>query len=407
MAAETPRTVDPRTLGVVTWIPAKIAETGIWVPGNHIRNFEVMRPRFARTVISVCAIASDLPACDSFLEWPREDIVALPEVSSLGDAPRYLFAFRRAAREMAKECDLLLVRSPFPHPWVFHGIQKPTVFQIASDVTKQADESPYLHGVRRVAGRSYARAIQASHRILARRRGVRIVTHGSLLARTYSLEKPAKPATAVVSSCIYRGEMGEPRAAAPHGEARILFVGYFRAVKDIPTLLSAFEKVRAKRPLSLTIVGSSDDPTAEERLIRERIAASPFANDIRCVGPVPFGSELFEYFRTHDLLVLSSTSEGTPRVVVEARAFGCPVISTRVGGVPDSITDGEDGLLVPARSPGAMAEQITRVLDDSELYLRLSKRGWERTRDEFSLEAFGDRLEAALVDAALEFGSPE
>ena len=73
-----------------------------------------------------------------------------------------------------------------------------------------------------------------------------------------------------------------------------------------------------------------------------------------------------------DAALLSSRWENFPHLVVEALAVGTPVIATAVGGVPEVVRDGENGLLVPAGDPDALAAAIRRVLTDDELRARLA-----------------------------------
>ncbi len=394
------RATDPRTVGFITDSHALPAPGGFRIQQANGRNFEVIRQRFARTIAGFSMADGVRDELDTFVEWPREDIVPLPFAPSLRRAPPLLLPFRKAVREMALRSDLLIVRCPFPHPWLFEGIKKPLVLHVAGDAVVQASQADTYRGPTRLLAVGYAKALEYWVRRLGQRPGVRIVTNGSRLAAKLPGRAPTK---AVVSSLMYRREMGEPRDHAPEGVPRLLFVGYFRPVKDLPTLLEAFERVRARRPVRLTLVGSQDTPSDSEREIHERIARSPYASDVECVGAIPFGPRLFDAYKAHDALLLTSFSEGTPRVLVEARAFGCPTIATDVGGVPDSIRDGEDGLLVPPKRPDLLAEKLERLLDDPELYVRLSRRGWERATREFPMEVFGDHLADALLDAASDF----
>jgi glycosyltransferase involved in cell wall biosynthesis len=93
-----------------------------------------------------------------------------------------------------------------------------------------------------------------------------------------------------------------------------------------------------------------------------------------------------------DLSVLPSEAEGLPNSVLESMAAGLPVVATRVGGTPEIIIDGVNGLLVPPRNPPALADAILRVLQDADLARRLSRTGQARMRTRFSY----DRLIAQL-----------
>jgi glycosyltransferase involved in cell wall biosynthesis len=97
-------------------------------------------------------------------------------------------------------------------------------------------------------------------------------------------------------------------------------------------------------------------------------------------GYSSYGEPLFERLRAADLLVLPSLSEGTPHVLVEARANGLPCISTTVGGVPSSVTDGYDALLVPPENSRALAKAIERVIHDGDLRRTLIRNGLDSSR---------------------------
>jgi glycogen(starch) synthase len=77
-------------------------------------------------------------------------------------------------------------------------------------------------------------------------------------------------------------------------------------------------------------------------------------------------------FAAADVAVLSSSWENFPHTVVEALAVGAPVLSTAVGGVPEIVRDGENGLLVPPRDREALAAALRRITGDGELRKRLA-----------------------------------
>jgi glycosyltransferase involved in cell wall biosynthesis len=170
---------------------------------------------------------------------------------------------------------------------------------------------------------------------------------------------------------------GEPKPLP--AEPRALFVGALERVKGVDVLLAAWPHA------SLHVVGTgsladvvveASDVTWSPRLDQPDVAAA--LDDSWC-------------------LVLPSRSEGLPRVVLEAVARGRAVVGTRVGGIPDVIEDGVNGLLVPPDDPEALAAAIERILSDRELAERLgagayaSAERWRTTPEEWA------RRIAALV----------
>jgi glycosyltransferase involved in cell wall biosynthesis len=101
-----------------------------------------------------------------------------------------------------------------------------------------------------------------------------------------------------------------------------------------------------------------------------------------------------------DVLALPSWTEGLPLVVLEAMAYRKPVVATPVGGTPEVVVDGETGLLVPPRDPGALAAALRRLLDDPDLRAKMGAAGFERVRARFSAEAMSERV-LAIYDEVL------
>ncbi len=87
--------------------------------------------------------------------------------------------------------------------------------------------------------------------------------------------------------------------------------------------------------------------------------------------------DMASVYAATDLLMLTSDTEGTPHVLLEAMGSGIPVVSTAVGGVPEFVTDGESGLLVPPGNPQALAEAVMKVYCNPQLAGRLVRVGRE------------------------------
>jgi glycosyltransferase involved in cell wall biosynthesis len=95
--------------------------------------------------------------------------------------------------------------------------------------------------------------------------------------------------------------------------------------------------------------------------------------------------------------VVGSDRDGIPNVLVEAMACGAPVVTTNISGIPELVSDGVDGLLVPPADPAALAAAVMRLHRDGALAARLGAAGRATVRDRFD----GDRLALRLADLFL------
>lgn len=145
---------------------------------------------------------------------------------------------------------------------------------------------------------------------------------------------------------------------------QLLFVGRLDTEKGLEVLLDCLPSLH-DLDLELVIAGW---PTANmEVRLREQVARLNLSKSVRFLGPVAHGPELFDLYRSADIFVLPSISEGTPRVIGEAMAFGLPVVSTRAGGIPDLVEDGKTGLLVAPGNPYQLGRAIRRMATESRL----------------------------------------
>jgi glycosyltransferase involved in cell wall biosynthesis len=104
-----------------------------------------------------------------------------------------------------------------------------------------------------------------------------------------------------------------------------------------------------------------------------------------------------------DVVVLTSANEGSPVSLIEAMAAARPVVATRVGGVPDLVEHGVNGLLVPPGDPPAVADAITTLLADADRRRAMGNAGRKRVRDAHGVDrlvADVDRLYSELVEGA-------
>jgi glycosyltransferase involved in cell wall biosynthesis len=151
-------------------------------------------------------------------------------------------------------------------------------------------------------------------------------------------------------------------------------------VKDLPTLVEAVALARKEHGhLSLAVIGDGDERHALETAIRDR-------NLLDAITLLGYRSDVRQLLPAFDLYVNSSISEGISLTILEAMAAAVPVIATAVGGTPEIVTDGETGLLVPARRPDLMAAAMIGLARDSDRRRILAAAGRSHVAACFSLE---------------------
>jgi glycosyltransferase involved in cell wall biosynthesis len=170
----------------------------------------------------------------------------------------------------------------------------------------------------------------------------------------------------------------------------LVFAGRLGPQKALGAALVALGDVP---DVGLTVAGDGPD----RALLERRSSELGLDNRVRFLGSVPRETVL-RLFRAADASLLPSRWENFPHTVVESLAVGCPVIATAVGGVPEVVEDGRNGLLVPPGDAKALAAAISRFFSDEELASRLAAAA-PASVDRFSEETVFTAIEAELERA--------
>lgn len=139
--------------------------------------------------------------------------------------------------------------------------------------------------------------------------------------------------------------------------------------------------------LYVLVIGDGE----KKQALQEKINALGLAHIIRLTGFIP---DAAQYLKAFDIFVLPSLKEGFPYVLLESSAAGIPIIATRVGGIPELIENGENGLLVPPENASALAEAIGHLANDAEMRQRFVAAGIKKIRERFS---FSNMLEKTIA----------
>ena len=173
-------------------------------------------------------------------------------------------------------------------------------------------------------------------------------------------------------------------------EALIVTVGHAVPVKGWDILIRAFGKVADELPRArLLLVGSHTDAHEQATAADLRALVAEFGLQAR----VQFAGrrdDIAELLAAADVFVMPSRSEGLPSALIEAMAAGRPVIAARVGGIPDAINDGHDGLLFARGNVDELADALRRLTGDQPLREALAQQA-RTSAARFDLETATER----------------
>ncbi|MBC8451435.1 MAG: glycosyltransferase family 4 protein [Planctomycetes bacterium] len=361
--------------------------------GGFVPFVDSLAPYFERVEVAAPLVERlQLSSGLQSFQSPNVSFRALPDLKGLARSWWRSRAALEKIRSWSTDWDLVNLRAPdnllpFTAP-LLAELGVPYYVQLVSHPFDAATSAiGALSAPLRPIGRF---AWHVQHRAIARAlHGHFCIAHGASLAKIAS----AAGAEALnLPSGSLRREWVQPRAPRPRPR-KLLFVGRLNREKGLEHLIDALPALE-DLDLTLSLVGW---PTGDfGRELRQRALGLGVLKRLDFRGPAPHGETLFDIYREHDLFVLPSVSEGTPRVIGEAMAFGLPVVTTSAGGLPDLVEVGVTGLMVPPGDSAALAAAIRRMIADDELRQRLVENA-TRSLDGRTLEAKAEQHVAALA----------
>jgi glycosyltransferase involved in cell wall biosynthesis len=312
------------------------------------------------TVLTTCDKSpqcfSDRVAVERFRSRGKLDLGAVRDLRHSIDAGGYDVVHALSSRLLA---NTLLATRSLPHA--------PAVCGFMGHVSRFSSYNPvhrmtYLHP--RLA------AVSCNCRAVAEP----LIRSGAAEKKLFTIYGGLEPTVQKsVDSSVVRDELGIPRDALIVG-----FTGNMRRVKGVDVLLQAALQLKDLPPLHWLLLGRVEDARvarlAERREIRDRV---------HCLG---WRDDAARLMAAMDIFAMPSRSEGLCRAIMEAMALGLCPVATTVGGTPELIRDGVDGLVVPSGDASALASAIRRVAGDTELRKRLACSARQRIRSDFTIE---------------------
>jgi len=166
------------------------------------------------------------------------------------------------------------------------------------------------------------------------------------------------------------------------------FLGRFSREKGLFQLLDAVPTILEKMP-NCRFLLAGGGPLA--RVLRERCSVLGVSDKVHVLDEINY---VCGFYESLDLFVLPSLTEGMPMALLEAQFFGLPIIASRVGGIPEIIAPGENGLLVEPDDTGGLARSITKILENDSLARSMGKVNHLRFKGNNHVRKWASRYES-------------
>ena len=308
--------------------------------------------------------------------------------------PRSVYCGLRLAQTIRRRrVGLVYINSP---RWLLAGViaarltGTPSVYHLHMTMSRRADAFLAVHMARRVT-KILACSQTAATALLKRDRSL-----GQIMQVIYNpVRRPASGASLTL-------RIGTPAANLRNlGGLIVGVVGRVTPQKGQHVALQAVGTLIARGlDIQLVFVGAPDAYSSEDsaylRNLRSSAGALGLDNRLHWLG---FQDDPNPFYTIFDVLVIPSTvSEGLPMVALEAMRWGVPVIGSAVGGIPEVVKEGVNGLLVPPNDVEALASALIRMLTDPVFCERLQMGARASIDDRFSSNDFGRTICQILLE---------
>lgn len=290
----------------------------------------------------------------------------------------------RLIEQAAAEIDIVIQRQGLNAPFVGRPLKPYAIY--TDYVTKLGDAHTYSTHQNSYHRNAREREIYYRLEGEAYRRAGRVFTYNELVRRSmiedYGLD-PEKVIKVGVGVCI---EPIDPAVEKRYDSRQVVFVGNDGSFqrKGVPNLLAAFAWVRAEIPdAQLLLVG----------LQPGRVPAHP---GVINMGVVSDRQKLRQILERASVFAMTPLIDPSPGVIREAMAMKLPVVASHVDGIPEMVSEGKTGYLVPPEEPGQLAAAIITLLQDENKMRLMGEQGYSRVQEHFTWERVMNNVEPHL-----------
>lgn len=324
-------------------------------------------------------------AFETLIQEPYQDykvsarnvrMVSLGEYGGLSTLHKRIRSLKRAMKDIMSKFDVIIVRGPTPRQGTFFKIfdHNKIVFFLVGESPKEklikSVNSPKKLLSWALNERRRAQTIKIAKQTM-------VIANNIRLAKSLE-EKLGKTVYFVPTSSFKKEQIYRIEDRCLSEVITLLFVGRVCKSKGIQELLEALALLSRHKEFSkkfvLNVVGDGGEGETidEYRQIARQLGIN---ENVNWYGRVPYGEELFKYYKQSDIFILPSKYEGFPHVIVEAMGFGVPVVVTPVGGIADECRNFKEVYFIDGSAEGIF-NAVSTISRNEQVRNQLIKGGY-------------------------------
>jgi glycosyltransferase involved in cell wall biosynthesis len=177
----------------------------------------------------------------------------------------------------------------------------------------------------------------------------------------------------------------------------LLFIGSLRTIKGVKYLINAIPQIKKfEKDVILLVVGNGPQKKELEMLVQNL----NLNNNVRFFGKIN-RNHISPFYSIADIFILPSLSEGFPTVLLEAMAFGIPIIATNINGINEIIKNNKNGFLVNPKDPRNIAEKVLELNNKKVLYSNISNNNYKEI-EKYRFDKIVSILEEICIKSSLK-----
>lgn len=376
--------MDNKNIALLTAWNLTFSDNKYYISSTHHAYLKYLSEHYQRVYLISTISLNNKNLNTAVVSFSNIIIIELPSIKGYVDSLKYIGKWYKAIKEIKNKVDYIYCRVPDPFSWMPRlCFGKPTIMHFVGDTidaTKHNEKWSKLKKYIMIAGYlpDYILTLIAARKSCVRVNGYHLVE---------KLKKWGVSSKPVISSTVSINDLNDIHTNLPIEKeiVHICYVGYIRYAKGMKCLMTFCDELNRKGiNFKFHLIGNGE--MLED--IKLFSKANNLEDNLIIYGRIDNRDVINKILRHSDLFFFPSLSEGSPRVIIEAMSQGIPVISTPVGSLPTTFTDGVDIRFFDFNNEKEAIRLVDDYMHNPHVFIKQRELAYKKVKDNYTIESF-------------------